>query len=175
MSTGTEKNIGGRPTKYKQEYNDLAFKFCLMGATDAKLADFFDVCEATINTWKIQYPMFLESIKAGREKADAEVAQSLYNRARGCTVKEDREVLTDTGDKEILTTTKQLPPDTAAAFIWLKNRQKWQDRHEVTGADGGALQMHVVAVPRPENREEWLKAIEHNPADAIENDESTED
>lgn len=172
----TEKDIGGRPTKYKPEYNDLAFKFCLMGATDAKLAEFFDVTETTVNNWKIEYPSFFESIKAGREKADAEVAQSLYNRARGCTVKEDREVLTDTGDKEILTTTKQLPPDTAAAFIWLKNRQKWQDRHEITGAEGGALQMHVVAIPRPESRDEWLKQIGQKSVDAIEHDDDeTED
>jgi hypothetical protein len=157
----------GRPTKYKPEYDDLAFKFCLMGATDARLAEFFEVVESTINCWKLEHPTFSESIKKGREEADANVANSLYNRARGLTVKETREVTLDDGSKDVLVSTKELPPDTAAAFIWLKNRQRWTDRHEVTGADGGALQMHVVAVPKPETRDDWLKQIEQQ-HDAIE-------
>jgi hypothetical protein len=31
----------GRPTKYKEEYNEQAYKLCLLGATDKELADFF--------------------------------------------------------------------------------------------------------------------------------------
>ena len=29
------KKRPGQPTKYKPEYNDLTYKFCLLGATDA--------------------------------------------------------------------------------------------------------------------------------------------
>jgi len=46
----------GQPSSYKEEYNDLAFKFCLMGATDVRLAEFFDVTEKSINNWKNKYP-----------------------------------------------------------------------------------------------------------------------
>lgn len=33
---------GGRPTKYKEEYTDQAYKLCLLGATDKEMADFFE-------------------------------------------------------------------------------------------------------------------------------------
>ncbi len=53
----------GRPTDFKNEYVELAYNYCLLGATDKELATFFNVCEATINNWKISNPDFLESIK----------------------------------------------------------------------------------------------------------------
>ena len=34
----------GRPSKWKPEFVELAYKFCLMGATDKRLGEFFDVC-----------------------------------------------------------------------------------------------------------------------------------
>ena len=79
----TEPNKGGRPTEYRPEYNEQARKLCLLGATDAQLADFFGVSETTINNWKLAHPEFLESLKAGKEKADALVAHALYHRAIG--------------------------------------------------------------------------------------------
>lgn len=54
----TDKNKGGRPTKYKPEYAEQARKYCLLGATDAELAESFDVAEATINNWKLAHPKF---------------------------------------------------------------------------------------------------------------------
>lgn len=80
------KSKGGRPSSYKQEYVDLAFKFCLLGATDEDLAKFFDVAESTINKWKIDYPEFSESLKRGKQQSDAEIASSLYNRAKGAII-----------------------------------------------------------------------------------------
>lgn len=55
-----------RPTKYQEAYAEQARKLCLLGYTDAELADFFEVSEATINNWKLEYPEFLESIKRVR-------------------------------------------------------------------------------------------------------------
>lgn len=55
-----------RPTKYQEAYAEQARKLCLLGYTDAELADFFEVSESTINKWKLDYPEFSESIKKGR-------------------------------------------------------------------------------------------------------------
>lgn len=55
-----------RPTKYQEAYAEQARKLCLLGYTDAELADFFEVSESTINKWKIDYPKFSESIKRVR-------------------------------------------------------------------------------------------------------------
>ena len=42
----------GRPTLYWKKYPEQAYKQCLAGATDADLANFFEVDEDTINVWK---------------------------------------------------------------------------------------------------------------------------
>lgn len=55
-----------RPTKYQEAYAEQARKLCLLGYTDAELADFFEVSESTINKWKLDYPEFSESIKRVR-------------------------------------------------------------------------------------------------------------
>ena len=126
-------NKDGRPTKYKDEYSGKAYKLCLLGATDAELADFFEVNEDTINEWKKVHPEFSESLKKGKKIADAEIASKLYHRAKGY---EHPELVTATFQGVITDTmivTKHYPPDTTAAIFWLKNRQKdkWRDKQEI--------------------------------------------
>ena len=119
----------GRPSKYKPEYAEQAYKLCLLGATDKDLADFFETTEQTINAWKQQHPDFLESLKNGKEVADAEVAASLYKRARGYQYEER----TIEGGELTKTVVKEVPPDTGAAMAWLKNRrpQAWRDKQDI--------------------------------------------
>lgn len=128
---------GGRPTKYKKEYNEQVFKLALLGATDKEIANFFNVKEQTINNWKKSEPEFFESLKKGKLEADANVAESLYKRALGYSYEEKREE--KKGDKTIskTITKKEVPADIAAINIWLKNRRskvdnskgvKWVDK-----------------------------------------------
>jgi len=124
------KDKGGAPSKYKTTHDIQAMKLCLLGATDKSLADFFDVSESTINSWKIQHPSFLESIREGKEVADANVAHALYHRATGYSHPHDH-ISNHQGDITITPTTKYYAPDTGAAFIWLKNRSNWKDKQEV--------------------------------------------
>lgn len=132
---------GGRPTKYREEYNEQAFKLCLLGATDQDLANFFEVEEKTINTWKQKHPEFLQALKDGKEDADAKVAQSLYSRAIGYEAKpEIKEELDEAGTIVKTTkTVKTVGPDTTAAIFWLKNRKsdKWRDKQEVAHSGDG--------------------------------------
>ena len=131
------KNLGGRPTLYKPEYNEMARKHCLLGATDRELADLFGVNEDSIHEWKKVYPKFSESIISGKDVADAQVAESLFKRATGYV---GRKVVTAnvagaiTDIKEV---NDYIGPDTAAASLWLRNRQpaKWRDKvdHELSG------------------------------------------
>jgi len=136
----------GRPTKYDESYNDLTYKYCLLGATDADLARFFDVDEKTINNWKETHPEFLQSLKRGKEEADANVAQRLYARAMGYEHEEDK-IFNENGTAMIVPTIKHYPPEPAAAIFWLKNRQphKWRDKREteLTGADNGPIQVDM--------------------------------
>src|SRR3990170_280949 len=100
VSVNDLQREGGRPSKYQEEFAEQARKLCLLGATDGELADFFEVCEATINNWKHEHPGFLESIRAGKIKADAEVADSLYRRATGEEIQLEKVVKRDDGSFE---------------------------------------------------------------------------
>lgn len=124
-------NEGGRPTKYKDDYDDQAYKLCLLGSTDKELANFFEVAESTINLWKLEHEGFSESIKRGKSLADANVAERLYKRAMGYEHKEDK-IFNNNGEALVVGTTKHYAPDTTAAIFWLKNRQPelWRDKPE---------------------------------------------
>jgi hypothetical protein len=77
-------NGGGRGvTEYRAEYDEQAYKYCLLGATNETLAEFFGVSATTIKKWMHKYPGFKESVRRGKDVADMEVARSLYKRAVG--------------------------------------------------------------------------------------------
>ena len=129
--TKTSPKIG-RPTRYKQEFDELAYRFCLLGDTDAKLGERFGVSEVTINNWKNEHSFFFESIKNGKAIADAKVAESLYHKALGFEHNAVKIFMPAGSDDPVYAPyTEYFPPDTAAAFIWLKNRGGWRDRQEV--------------------------------------------
>lgn len=121
-----------RPTRYKAEYAKQAEKLTKLGAIDKDLADFFGVTEQTINNWKDKHKPFFESLKKGKEWADSLVEQALFKRAVGCSHPEERAFMHE-GIVQVETLTKHHPPDTAACFIWLKNRkpEEWRDKKEV--------------------------------------------
>ena len=136
----------GRPTKYRKEFDEQTYKLCLMGATDAELADFFGVMEQTINNWKNAHPSFLEALARGKTAADANVAERLYQRSMGYSHKAVK-IFMPAGAKEPVYAdyTEHYPPDTQAASLWLMNRQsaKWRNKTttELTGADGKDLSL----------------------------------
>lgn len=119
----------GRPTKYKPEFCEKAYKLCLLSAIDKDLADFFETSEVTINAWKKAHPEFFKSLKKGKIQADANVAEKLYQRACGYS-HPDVHISNYQGEITITKIKKHYPPDTAAAFIWLKNRAGWKDKQE---------------------------------------------
>lgn len=138
----TENKVG-RPTSYREEFNEQAEKLCKLGATDKELADFFEVTEQTVNNWKSDYPDFFESIKKGKILADSNVADRLYQRAMGFE-HDSEEIKIIEGEVERVPVRKIYPPDTVAAIFWLKNRQKdkWRDKNEIEHSGEMSLNWH---------------------------------
>lgn len=128
---------GGRPSKYQDDTLEQAYKLTLLGATDEQLADFFDVSTTTIDNWKKNKPEFLGALKEGKKKADATVADSLYNRAIGYEFIEEQAFKIKKSqyeeEVEVVEVRRVVPPDPTSCFFWLKNRnqENWRDKSEV--------------------------------------------
>ena len=139
---------GEKNSKYKPEYDELAYNYCLLGATDKEIASFMDVTEQTINNWKHDHPTFFESLKAGKGEADARVAKALFSRALGYEHEED-DIKAVNGEIVITPTIKHYPPDPTSMIFWLKNRQPklWRDKPEESMGDGaGQIQRVQIEV-----------------------------
>jgi hypothetical protein len=128
----------GRPTDYRKEYDEQARKLCLLGATDGELADFFGTSEVTLNAWKKAYPNFLKSMNSGKDIADAEVADRMYQRAMGYSHEAVKIFFPAGATKPVYAKyIEHYPPDTPAASLWLRNRQpkRWRDTQSLQNLD----------------------------------------
>ena len=148
----------GRPTSFRPEFTEQAFRLALLGAVDEDMAEFFGVSIPTFYAWKKNHPEFLKALTRGKVEADATVAHSLYHRANGYSHNAVK-IFMPAGAKEPVYApyTEHFPPDTAAATLWLKNRQpdKWRDKidhehsGEVTSPQGAVVNISIgeTAVP----------------------------
>ena len=144
-SKSVAKKPDGRPSKYQPEFAKQAVKLCRLGATDAELANFFEVSVNTIDNWKKAYPDFLGALKNGKDLADAEVANKLFKRATGYSHKAVK-IFNNMGSIVTKDYIERYPPDTTACIFWLKNRQpaKWRDKQEPADDDNDVQPVKVV-------------------------------
>jgi hypothetical protein len=133
-----------RPSKFNANHCQYAENLAMLGATDADLARAFDVAESTINLWKKEHPEFSESLKRGKDEADACVGQRLFQRATGYS-HEDCHVSNFQGQITVTPLVKHYPPDTTAAIFWLKNRRPdlWRDKVEVDATVKGDIKITI--------------------------------
>jgi hypothetical protein len=82
-----------------------------------QLADYFGIGRTTFYALAEKDPEILEHYKRGKSKAIAHIAQGLIQKARA--------------------------GDTTSAIFFLKTQARWREteRHEITGADGGPLEL----------------------------------
>ncbi|MGH1376679.1 MAG: hypothetical protein ACRBCK_10055 [Alphaproteobacteria bacterium] len=139
-----KKKSRGQPTKYKTEYNEIARKLALLGKTDVEIAEILGVSEKTLNNWKKNHAEFFQSLRAGKDISDGEVANSLYERAIGY-VHDDLHITTHLGKVKKTKVKKHYPPDTQAGMFWLCNRQrdKWSKAPSVEDDPGLATPVQI--------------------------------
>ncbi len=128
----------GPAPRYTPNNCTIAYKFCLLGATNEDLAELFEVSLSTVNNWLARYPEFRKAVQEGRDVIDADVAHSLAQKAKGFT-HADVKVLVIDGAPQEVEYNRYFPPDTQAAIFWLRNRRRKQWRevieHEHTISD----------------------------------------
>ena len=122
------------PRIYKPDMDVKAKVLAAEGLTEKQLGDEFGVTRRTIYNWKKRFPLFCESIMAGKKISDAKVVAALYQRAVGYSCP-DVHISNCEGDVTLTPIIKHYPPDTTAQIFWLKNRKpdEWRDKHEVDG------------------------------------------
>jgi hypothetical protein len=158
----TKRHPNGRPTLYRPEYIEIARRLCEEeNATDADLAKAFGVTVRTIERWRVAHPDFCRAVQDAKDNADDRVEAALYDKAVGF----ERTVQRASNGK-VLEFKEYFAPDTAAAFIWLKNRrsQKWKDRNQLdvnhTVTLSQAFEKFLVGI----EREDAPLTIEHDPS-----------
>ena len=131
---------GGRPSKKDSVDLKQVAKLYKAGLTDKQVGVVIGVNRDTIWDWRDEHgprywPEFSDAIKESKGISDEKVVRSLWERATGYEHPEEKIHVNSDGDVTRVRTIKHYPPDTAAAFIWLKNRcaDEWKDKHEVTG------------------------------------------
>lgn len=145
--------------KFLPEMTAKAHNLSLLGKTAAEMAESMGVTWRTFMRWCREKPEFLEAVKSGGIVADGQVIRSLYERACGYSHPAVKIFMpVDAKEPVYAPYIEHYPPDTAAAFIWLKNRQRkdWRDRHEVEVT--GTIE-HQVSAMTPEQRRLQLRAL----------------
>src|SRR5215211_2855066 len=94
----------GRPTRFEPEMCEQAHNYCLLGATNDDLAEFFHVSPSTVDRWIARHADFGDAVRQGRIVADARVARALYIRAVGYDREIERSVVLG-GELKSLTST----------------------------------------------------------------------
>lgn len=134
--------------KWQPDYARQVYYLCLLGATDAQIAQTFGISTYTLTMWKRNHPEFYENMTKGKTQADGKVAYSLFLAAIGYS-HEDEVIITNRVRKRNdegkvieeyteplrVKTMKHYPPNVTAAIKWLSARQpeQWSNRVQVQG------------------------------------------
>src|SRR5271167_4246749 len=153
---GRKKKVG-RPLTFSAAHVKDAGRLCALGATDLEIADFFEINIHTLYRWQAKYPEFCASLKAGKDSCDDRVERSLYHRAVGYSHDAVKVFIPAGARAPVYAPYREyVPPDTAAASLWLRNRRKdeWRDKqsHQHAGPDGGPITLEALIMARIRRR-----------------------
>jgi hypothetical protein len=110
----------GRPAKTLSDKQRGEVETLAAFLSIEQLADYFGIGRTTFYALAEKDPEILEHYKRGKSKAIAHIAQGLIQKARA--------------------------GDTTSAIFFLKTQARWREteRHEITGADGGPLELSRI-------------------------------
>lgn len=108
------------------------------GLTDEQIARSMGIRRETLWVWKRDHPNISNALKKGRMLACEVIENALFKKATGMVVEDSveeyrgelRDGKPSNGTVVRRTTRRQIPPDTAAAIFYLKNRMpdRYSDR-----------------------------------------------
>lgn len=123
----------GAQSKYESWMAAQVHRLALLGMTDEEMAAALGVNRQTFYTWQEKHFEFREAVQSGKERADAEIAESMFRRAKGHVVEKRKFVRAPDGQMHLVEVVQQeVSPDTAAGMKWLglRRRKTWADRED---------------------------------------------
>ena len=175
--------------KYQEWINDPDKKTLLSGwarkgLSDQQIAKNIGISRSTLNEWRKKYPDISDTLKKGKEVADAEVENALYLKCighkvqlkktfkvkkieyndAGKKIKEEENL--ETGEDEVY-----IPPDTKAIIFWLTNRMRedWKERQN-TQMEQEETEESGVIMLAPADVKGVKEKIEHYKAEKLKSD-----
>ena len=138
-----------RPTKFKEEYIEQAYKLCAKGLYIQDLAELWDVNRDTLHGWRKKYPGFDEAINQGRNDFFIPTLMKTlpnlllgYRRTQTTTYYDAEKKLK--GMKKV---SQFFAPDTAVVIHTAKNVFNWKDTKEIDAK--GDVTLRVVYDQKP--------------------------
>lgn len=94
---------------------------------------FLGVDKVVFKHWVNTNIEFRKAYRSWRDHATEEVEMALAKKAIGFTKRTRKQILTRAGQIETLVSEEYFPPDSAAAGMWLKNRngKEWKDTQQI--------------------------------------------
>jgi hypothetical protein len=114
------------------------------GATIKEISELLGIGYSTCQKWFEAVEVFRAAILSARNRQDDRVVDSLYKRATGMTLIEQK--LAPGG--KIIELQRELPPDVEAIALWLTNRQRgdWSKRQADVSVQV-PIQVVVAGIP----------------------------
>ena len=175
--------------KYQEWIDDPDKKTLLSGwarkgLSDQQIAKNIGISRSTLNEWRKKYPDISDTLKKGKEVADAEVENALYLKCighkvqlkktfkvkkieyndAGRKIKEEEHL--ETGEDEVY-----IPPDTKAIIFWLTNRMRedWKERQNTQMEQDETEESGVIMLASADV-EGVKEKIEHYKAEKLKSD-----
>ena len=129
----------------------LLRRLAMLGMPDKDIAQVLGVNPTRFSKWKNRYPSIKVTLERGRVIPSSNVVASLYKRANGFSVPEEKLFYSAKHNKVYRANTRRYyPPDTVAQIFWLKNNYPdfWRDKKEVEniGAVGTIQSIKFILV-----------------------------
>lgn len=150
----------GRPSSYDPKYVemlDAATPAEYGAATMNQIADFLKVKYNAMREWMTAHPEFAAAVSRARAKVDEDVENAFFRTTQGFKVSVVKQRLTRDGSVVDTEEEVYIPPSTAAAQFWLRNRapDRWKEKVEVeTTVKGSFTDMVEQALREIEGRKQ---------------------
>lgn len=158
-------NLARRRMESEKFNLPLLENLAMLGMSDKDIAQALGINPGKFKRYKKKHSSIRVTLRKGRVVAAGKVVKSLYKKANGFSVPEEKLFYSAKYNRVVRADTrKYYPPDTVAQIFWLKNHAPdfWRDRKEVEtiGAVGSIQTVKFILVQPGASGEKNEKVID---------------